>query len=747
MWSYNSELDTFVVSPEPDVKVVSVDVKSHRCLIFGTDGLWNMLTPQCAVSIVQAAERHNEKHFIASQQTGSSTDQQMWINPSKSLVDRALEKWSSTRLRADNTSVVTLMLDPPGPSRGEVLMNRKKENISTQKCDTVPILSSSLVDQTVTTQNEEFNKTPVIYKAEPVVEKEPILISPQINQPQLPIAASDIIQPDQPAICKNNNSEMINEKIDNIVIEENTTNVEIEKIPEVLTDSVESFDEATTSVKSENIQDPEISSSDLVNCEIENNNKIIVEDKTNEPVIVVSEKPDSPTKNPNEIPTNESTIENLSPPSSILSPEKPKTVLDKSINDCDKFKLPLSKLVTQPNIKSPSESRKRLTTNNSDTSNIIKISTSKTELRSAKRRLSINSTQSQIMPATSSQEQQQQSITSQSTIESRNSTKDIPEPTATTTTTTTTTKIDESITSKRRHSSTLDEQEEKEKISEEPLTKRRTRSEDQRCLPTDENNPINKDKKNSDTYRLRWPNHQSSLSQKKRKSAPSTSCTYNTNTIKDNNDKIPSPTSSFQRRSLEKKATPVKTIRRPSINGSNKVQLRSNFALRDWDQSKTSRRSCPERSRHNRTIQIDQQLLTTSTPQRWLRSDTIAATPIKTLRSRNVDIAGHTVPPQIAHQYGIVKQNRIAALSGKIKLAGTNKIKTQSIVSSPLPSTSTTSSSSTQIINGKLKTNNVIGSSSSSNASPSIAKRVKSIPYNPRARSLGTRSRLKRLGK
>lgn len=55
------------MSPEPDVKVVSIDVKTHRCLIFGTDGLWNMLTPQAAVAIVQAAERHNEKHLIAAQ--------------------------------------------------------------------------------------------------------------------------------------------------------------------------------------------------------------------------------------------------------------------------------------------------------------------------------------------------------------------------------------------------------------------------------------------------------------------------------------------------------------------------------------------------------------------------------------------------------------------------------------------------------------------------------------------------------
>lgn len=51
---------------------------------------------------------------------------QIWINPSKCLVERALKLWSTTKMRADNTSVVTLMLDPPGPPRAQVLRNRKK---------------------------------------------------------------------------------------------------------------------------------------------------------------------------------------------------------------------------------------------------------------------------------------------------------------------------------------------------------------------------------------------------------------------------------------------------------------------------------------------------------------------------------------------------------------------------------------------------------------------------------------------
>ena len=43
------------------------------------------------------------------------------MNPSKRLVDIALDRWNSFKLRADNTSIVTVMLDPPGPPRAQVL--------------------------------------------------------------------------------------------------------------------------------------------------------------------------------------------------------------------------------------------------------------------------------------------------------------------------------------------------------------------------------------------------------------------------------------------------------------------------------------------------------------------------------------------------------------------------------------------------------------------------------------------------
>merc|ERR1712088_1182601 len=101
LWSYNSEENVFVVSPEPDIRVYPVDINKHRCLVLGTDGAWNMLTPV----------------------EGKTA----WINPSKQLVDCAIDRWTSSKLRADNTSIVTVLLDPPGPPRAQVLKSRKRE--------------------------------------------------------------------------------------------------------------------------------------------------------------------------------------------------------------------------------------------------------------------------------------------------------------------------------------------------------------------------------------------------------------------------------------------------------------------------------------------------------------------------------------------------------------------------------------------------------------------------------------------
>ncbi|GBN99776.1 hypothetical protein AVEN_170098-1 [Araneus ventricosus] len=115
--------DEFIVSPDPDVKVININPNMHRCVIFASDGLWNMLSTQCAVKIVQAAEEENEKIILEGGKANGTGKQPN--NPSKLLVDAALKHWFELGMRADNTSVVTVMLDPPGPPKSEVLLRQR----------------------------------------------------------------------------------------------------------------------------------------------------------------------------------------------------------------------------------------------------------------------------------------------------------------------------------------------------------------------------------------------------------------------------------------------------------------------------------------------------------------------------------------------------------------------------------------------------------------------------------------------
>uniref|UniRef100_A0A336LTF7 CSON004120 protein n=1 Tax=Culicoides sonorensis TaxID=179676 RepID=A0A336LTF7_CULSO len=98
LWSYNSQTGQFVVSPDPDLRVYNLVPGKHKCLIFGTDGLWNVMSAQSAVQMV------SNSHY------SSRVRKHDWKNPSKTLVDEAIKRWAIAEKRADNVSVVTLIL-------------------------------------------------------------------------------------------------------------------------------------------------------------------------------------------------------------------------------------------------------------------------------------------------------------------------------------------------------------------------------------------------------------------------------------------------------------------------------------------------------------------------------------------------------------------------------------------------------------------------------------------------------------
>lgn len=57
LWSYDFYSGEFVVSPEPDTTVMTLDPKRHRYVILGSDGLWNMMPPKNAVNMCYSHDK------------------------------------------------------------------------------------------------------------------------------------------------------------------------------------------------------------------------------------------------------------------------------------------------------------------------------------------------------------------------------------------------------------------------------------------------------------------------------------------------------------------------------------------------------------------------------------------------------------------------------------------------------------------------------------------------------------------
>ena len=684
LWSYNSELDTFVVSPEPDVKVVAIDVESHRCLIFGTDGLWNMLTPQAAVAIVQAADRHNEKHLIASQQTcnGQADNVQLWINPSKSLVDRALERWSLKRLRADNTSVVTLMLDPPGPSRSEVLLSQK-DCVMSHHTPVTTLATESTEKPTCNSVAPSVPRPPVAnHRVD--LKKPDILVGikedDKLERPDENVNAVDRSEHESVHIKETFVEESLSvaETISNEVMEENV-GLDNKKPETVAANGVEKLDQESEAKEHSDAPIERTVSESLQSLDLDDNK---------------NDQPDT---------------------SNVIH----QSAFPSKCDDAHSAARVDSNLEKSSEVASESEVKASVLNGSRHKQHTLFFA-SRTEIRSARVRSGINSHSRGTLAESGTAETKTYSrfrsrnakVSGAAADEGvRNSASKAP---------------GSAVGTKRRHSaisqgviSTVEET----RLLQEPCVKRRTRSEDRRN-PVDENDPANQTAKDASSSPS-WPAGE-----------PIVTRSAGSATTVPIQEKL-SSLNTFQR-SLGKKATPVKAIRRPSIKGLLKQLWAASLGAREWDQGRSNRsNSCSER-RINRSVSIIGSTDSTTVPQRWLRSDTIAATPVKTLRSRNVDITGHQT--QIVHQY--VKQNRLS-LPSKLKQPSNNGfLQSSRVRSSSLSSSIKQSGSNT----GSGACSTISPASAGCNSSSGMAKRVKS-PYNPSARSLSTRSRIKRLGK
>ncbi|KAF6033433.1 hypothetical protein EB796_008259 [Bugula neritina] len=119
LWSYNFDNKQYAISPQPDVQVLPLDPYEHKCLILATDGLWNLLDYKTAVSSVEMIERKWFREAIY--EKGHPVSGDPYYHHASSLVNLVLRRWRSRQLRADNTSAIVVMIDPPGHPVQETL--------------------------------------------------------------------------------------------------------------------------------------------------------------------------------------------------------------------------------------------------------------------------------------------------------------------------------------------------------------------------------------------------------------------------------------------------------------------------------------------------------------------------------------------------------------------------------------------------------------------------------------------------
>ena len=101
-WSWNEGTQQFVVSPQPDVHVHSLDPSRQRFLVLASDGLWNVMSPQDAIDFVWGYETRDDEPL---HQTRDVV---------RALIDEALYRWKKKGMFADNISVVIAFLSQDG---------------------------------------------------------------------------------------------------------------------------------------------------------------------------------------------------------------------------------------------------------------------------------------------------------------------------------------------------------------------------------------------------------------------------------------------------------------------------------------------------------------------------------------------------------------------------------------------------------------------------------------------------------
>ncbi|XP_029923205.1 protein phosphatase, Mg2+/Mn2+ dependent, 1Da [Myripristis murdjan] len=154
LWSYDFYSGEFVVSPEPDTSVVTLDPRKHRYIILGSDGLWNMVPPQDAISMCQ----DNDEAMAP-----------CGVSSARQLVSHALLRWRQRMLRADNTSAIVIALQEPGTPQDT--LHHEEVLLDLAKVSQSPPTSISRADTPLLQRPPEEDSTSAVCELVPTLDR------------------------------------------------------------------------------------------------------------------------------------------------------------------------------------------------------------------------------------------------------------------------------------------------------------------------------------------------------------------------------------------------------------------------------------------------------------------------------------------------------------------------------------------------------------------------------------------------
>ncbi|XP_062275194.1 protein phosphatase, Mg2+/Mn2+ dependent, 1Da [Scomber scombrus] len=154
LWSYDFYSGEFVVSPEPDTSVVTLDPRKHRYIILGSDGLWNMVPPQEAISMCQ-----NNDEAMAP----------CGVSSARQLVSHALLRWRQRMLRADNTSAIVIAIQEPGSPQDT--LHHEEVLLDLAKVSQSPPTSQSRADTPLLQRTQEEDSCSAVCDFLPALER------------------------------------------------------------------------------------------------------------------------------------------------------------------------------------------------------------------------------------------------------------------------------------------------------------------------------------------------------------------------------------------------------------------------------------------------------------------------------------------------------------------------------------------------------------------------------------------------